>query len=297
MDVQRVPLDLIDPPLVVSRLQLETPAFEELVADIREHGITVPLLLAVYETADPAPLARIPDEGRVDTLRVTRRYRVVDGYRRYNAAKRLGLLEVPAIVQPADEQAELSTLMRVALHRADLTPVEEGVMFQAMHEGLHLTPQGIAEQVGKSRAYVEARMTLAAGDEAVVRAVQAGEVTFSVALELLRVEHPKDREWLLYHAVRGGCTTETMRGWVRDALVRRAAAPAGADPAAPVVSAAAPPVILGDCAWHDGKVPVVELRSLQVCADCYAFLLQTRNRVAAEPAAAGGGGDGGHRPA
>ncbi len=284
MDVQLIPLDLIDPPLVVSRLQLEGPEFEELVADIREHGITLPLIVAPYlPVVEGTVNTLVTTDGRPDGP-VVSRFRVVDGYRRYRAAQRLALVDVPCTLQEAGEAAELETLMRVALHRKDLTPVEEGVMFRSMHEGLHLTAAGIAQRVGKSRAYVEARLDLVDADAAIIIGVQAGEISFSVALELLRCEHPEDRRRLLYHACHGGCTAETMRLWVRDAQANRAALPPHADPRQAVVSAEVYPVVLARCGWCEEQVPGATLGSLLLCVACRQFLFTTRDRLAAADA-------------
>ena len=262
MDTLTLSLDLIDPPLVQERALLHTPAFEDLVTDIRVRGLLQPIVVR-------------PVDGR---------YRVVAGYRRTEAARQAGLLEVPAVVRELDDADELSARCAENAHRENPNPVEEGALFAAMQEGLGFTAAAIAQRVTRSPAYVAARLELVRGPAPVRDAVQDGRITFSVAHELLRCDHPADQAHLLHHAMAGGCTAALMRGWVTDAARRRALQPAGADPRAAVVSPTAPPILTAICDWHEQPVPLDGVLSFRVCTICYQALLQLREHMKAQDA-------------
>lgn len=249
-------------------------AFAELVEDVRAHGLLQPLVLRAVDG----------------------RYRVAAGYRRWKAAKAAGLLEVPATIRAMDDTEELTTRFRENAHRENPNPVEEGVLFATMHEGLGLTPDAIAQRTGKSAPYVRARLALVQGPDGIRDAVLDGTISFSVALELLRCPHPKDQENLLGHARRGGCTAELMRAWIKDATRARAALGPGADPATAVVQPDTRPVLLGVCDWHEGQVPLDNLLSFRACGQCYQVLLALRERVKQDEQAAAGGADGAAAP-
>jgi ParB/RepB/Spo0J family partition protein len=258
--MQTVPLslDLLDQPLIAIRQDMDPVRFQELVDDVRTHGLEQPIIVT-------------PVNGR---------YRVVAGWRRTLACRQAGLLEVPCVVKALDEAGELETMLRENLHREDPNPVEEGALFATMHEGLHLTVSGIAIAVGKSVSYVAARMAIAHGPEDVREALRAGEISLSVARELLRLENDQDRDYLLHHAKSGGATSDTVRRWVSERLMARAAdaaaqTPSGAPPAVPEYQP-----IMGTCEWHKGQVPVDGTLSFRVCGDCYRFLTQVRDKMA-----------------
>ena len=269
MDTQEVSLDLMDPPAVVERAQVAGEELNELVADVRARGLISPIVVRAVEG----------------------RFRVVAGYRRYLAAQAAGLLTVPTIVRAMDDAEELSLRYRENAHRVNPNPVEEGALLAAMQEGLGLTTPAIAERIGRSPRYVHARLALVHGPESVRDAVLGGDVSFAVAQELMRCQHAGDQAFLLGHAKSSGANATLVRQWVEDAGRRRAALPAGADREAPVVSASAPPIILGMCEWHRGQVPLDNLLRFGCCAQCYQYLVAIRDKLAADEAAAPGGVD------
>lgn len=251
MAEQRIHVGLLDEPLIVVRENIETPEFRELVADIAVRGLEV--MVIVRHVGD--------------------RYRVVDGYRRWLAAQRAGLSEIRCDVRELTDEQELQLLMRVGLHRADFTPLEEGRMFAAMEEGLGLKPAAIAQDLGVTVGRVVSRIELVRSPAEIQEAVRDKRISMSVGLELLRCPHPEDRKFLLHHATHGGCTTELMRAWVQKAAADRAALPAGADPTAPVVTVEARPQLLGVCNVHEGEVPIELLLTQRICADCWRAIM------------------------
>lgn len=259
MQVTTLSVDAIVEPLIVVRENLDTPEFRELVADIRAHGLEVPIIVRAVDA----------------------KFRVVDGYRRWRASREAGLLDVPTEVRDLTDEEEIAVLMRVALHRADFTPLEEGKMFAVMHEGLHRTYEGIAADVGKSVTYVTDRLAVVRGPEDVRQALAAGEINFTVAKELIRVAHDGDRQYCLHWAISQGASVETVRGWVKERLQNRALNPTAAPPATAADNFGEPPVAMGSCEWHHGPAPLNAIVSYRVCSACYDQLQVINARLEA----------------
>ncbi len=250
MQTVDLPLDQLVPPVVIMREDMDPAGFKELVDDIRAHGLEQPIIVR-------------PFEGK---------YRVVAGWRRKQASDAAELLTVPCVVKDIDEDQEVEVMLRENLHRENPSPLDEGKMFCVMNEGLHLTPEGIAQRVGKSITYVRTRMAVMRGPAKVVDALRAGNITLSVALELHKCTSPEDLDYCLYWAITGGATADLVRRWVQERNLARAAGETGAAPAAAPSSTATSEVMLGRCDWHRGQVPLDGVLGFHLCGECYMAL-------------------------
>jgi ParB family transcriptional regulator, chromosome partitioning protein len=248
------------PPLVPMRDDVDEEALQELAASIRKSGLLEPI------TVTP--------EGVL--------YRLVAGSRRLAACQLAGLVEIPAVIQARDQEGQITAMVEENLHRAQPTPLDEARVFAVLQEAFGKTVAEIAELVHKSRGYVAERLRILHGPEDVREALRAGQVSLSVALELLRATHDGDRAFLLGHALAGGATTSTVRRWVQEAELRRQVQPHQPTAGAEVVQLQVPETIMATCEWHRGQVPMDTTLSFRVCGDCFTFLGKLREEVARE---------------
>ncbi len=105
----------------------------ELADTIRVHGVIVPLIVRPR-----------PDGG----------YFLIAGERRWRAAQRAGLHEVPVVVQDVTETTALERALVENLQRADLGPLEEAAAYQRLVSEYDLTHDDVAERVGKDRTTI-----------------------------------------------------------------------------------------------------------------------------------------------
>jgi len=105
----------------------------ELAESIKIHGIIVPLVVRSR-----------PDGG----------FYLIAGERRWRAAQRAGLHEVPVVVQEVDAQEAFERALVENLQRSDLSAIEEAVAFQRLADEFHLTQDQIADRIGKDRTTV-----------------------------------------------------------------------------------------------------------------------------------------------
>ncbi|MEL7155621.1 MAG: ParB/RepB/Spo0J family partition protein, partial [Actinomycetota bacterium] len=104
-----------------------------LAASIEEVGILQPLLV------------RRIDENQ---------YELIAGERRWRAAQRAGVEEIPVLVRRTDDQGSLEEAVVENLHRQDLTGVEEAAAYRQLMDDFGLTQEAVAQRVGKSRSAV-----------------------------------------------------------------------------------------------------------------------------------------------
>ncbi|HET7032644.1 MAG TPA: ParB/RepB/Spo0J family partition protein [Casimicrobiaceae bacterium] len=131
--LQAVAIDRVQPGKYQPRTQMNDDALEELAASIREHGVMQPILV------------RPIDGGR---------FEIVAGERRWRAAKRAGLSEVPALVKAVPDQSALALALIENIQREDLNPLEQANGLARLIEEFGMTHDAAAKAVGRSRSAV-----------------------------------------------------------------------------------------------------------------------------------------------
>ncbi len=171
-----------------------------LAASIRSFGILEPLVVRV--------------KGK--------RYEVIAGHRRLAAAKSIKLRKVPCVVRTFDDlEAEGAALVE-NIQREGLEPIDEGDAIAALVDQGE-TIEGVAEKVGRSISYVAKRRQLATLHPKARAAVQKGEVSLGVALQIARLPKAQHVEAL---ELLEGHTEESARSTIeRSFLLRLADAP------------------------------------------------------------------------
>jgi ParB family transcriptional regulator, chromosome partitioning protein len=115
------------------RRRFDEQKLGELADSIRVHGVIVPLVVRPREHGG---------------------YFLIAGERRWRAAQRAGLHEVPVVVQDVEEATALERALVENLQRADLGPLEEAAAYQRLVDEYALSHDEIAERIGKDRSTV-----------------------------------------------------------------------------------------------------------------------------------------------
>ena len=115
------------------RTRMDETALNELADSIREQGLMQPILV------------RPVDGGS---------FEIIAGERRWRAAQRAGLTEVPALVKNVPDQSVLALSLIENIQREDLNPLEEAIGLQRLIEEFGLTHEAAAKAVGRSRSTV-----------------------------------------------------------------------------------------------------------------------------------------------
>jgi ParB family transcriptional regulator, chromosome partitioning protein len=139
---------------------------DELAASLRERGIIQPIVVR--------SLRGVPDG-----------YEIIAGERRWRAAQRAGLHEVPVVVVEATDAEALQLAIIENVQRADLNPLEEAEGYRSLMEEFHNSQEEIAKIVGKSRSYIANTLRLLKLPDAVKDYIQSGKLTAGHARMLI----------------------------------------------------------------------------------------------------------------
>lgn len=154
-------------------------------------------------------------------------YEIVAGERRWRAAQRAGLRNVPALVRDADDRGALEAAVVENVHRQDLNALEEAAAYRQLMDDFGLTQSDVAARVGRSRSTVANTVRLLNLIPAVQRFVVEGHLSAGHGRALLTLEDEAVQQALAEEVVREGLTVrETER---RAAEIHAAAKDAAAD--------------------------------------------------------------------
>jgi ParB family chromosome partitioning protein len=168
---QKIPIEFLRPNPRNPRRNFGEDGLDELAASIKEKGIIQPLLAR--------PLAGIADA-----------YEIIAGERRWRAAQRAGLHEVPIISFEADDRQALELAIIENVQRADLDPLEEAAGYERLGDEFLYTQADLAKVIGKSRSHVSNCLRLLKLPERTKSLLRGGKISAGHARVLLSSAEP-----------------------------------------------------------------------------------------------------------
>jgi ParB family chromosome partitioning protein len=192
--VMQLPIESVQRSAAQPRKRFDERGLEELAGSIREHGVLEPILVRRAGTG----------------------YAIVAGERRWRAAQRAGLREIPALLREANDRESFELALVENLQRADLNAMEEAEAFDTLTREHGLTQEQVAERVGKDRSTVANAMRLLKLPADVRDQVRAGALEMGHARALLALEKAEAIRKVAHQVVR-----EELSVRATEALVRR----------------------------------------------------------------------------
>ncbi|MCP5153458.1 MAG: ParB/RepB/Spo0J family partition protein [Ectothiorhodospiraceae bacterium] len=202
-ELRALPVERIRRGRYQPRVAFDTEALDELAQSIRARGVVQPIVVR--------PL---PDGG----------FEIVAGERRWRAAQRAGLAEIPAVVRDIPDEAALAVALVENVQRENLNPVEEARALKRLHDEFGLTHQQAAEAVGRSRAAVSNLIRLLDLAPEVLEQLEGGALEMGHGRALLTLAPAMQREAAAAVTARGLSVRQT------EALVRQMTRPPGQTP-------------------------------------------------------------------
>lgn len=234
---RRIPVDRIEPNPDQPRMTWNEEGLDELAASVREHGVLQPILVR------PLPAGR---------------YQLIAGERRWRAATKAGLTQIPAMIEEIDDDTALEIAIIENLQREDLSPVDEALMFERMTTEHGYSVRKLAQKLGKDKGYIENRLRLADAPAEIKQLVSLRKDTLSHAYELLKVEDPRKRRRLAEQVARGELSLIKLRERIEGRPTRAhdaESAPDGAVHGPAGTAAVHDPTADATAAWTGHRAP------------------------------------------
>ena len=166
-----IPISKISPLPGQPRTIFDEEALSELAASIEARGVIQPIIV------------RPKGEGT---------YQLVAGERRWRAAQKARLHQIPAIVRDLDEREVMALALIENIQREDLNPIEEARAYHRLSEDEGLSQADIAKMLDKSRSHVANLQRLLALPDDVIGLVEAGDLSMGHARALIGYEEASE---------------------------------------------------------------------------------------------------------
>ena len=188
--IQNLKLIDVEPNKNQPRQRFDSEKIDEIAESIKEYGVIQPIIVTKEED----------------------HYKIVAGERRWRAAKKAGISEIPAIVREYSEQTNKEIALIENIQRENLNPIEKARALQELINKYNLTQQQLSDKLGISRSGIANTVRILNLDKRVIDLAQEGKLTEGHCKTLLRIEDPdKQYETAKYMIESGDSVREAER--------------------------------------------------------------------------------------
>lgn len=180
------------------RLHFNEEKLNELSSSVKEHGVIQPLIV----TQDGA------------------KFELVAGERRFEAAKRAGLLKVPVIIREVGEKEKLELAITENVQRHDLDPIEEAKAYQKLTDDFEMSQEEVAKKMGKSRSAVANKIRLLGLPVEIQKAMISGEISEGHAKAILALPNQEKQRALFELIKKNGLTVRQVEEKTKEVSVK-----------------------------------------------------------------------------
>ncbi len=189
-----IPADRLAPGRFQPRRRFGEEALNALAESVREHGVLQPILAR--------PMADMPGH-----------YEIIAGERRWLAARRAGLTDVPVTVRALDDRMAMEAALAENVQRRNLSPIEEAEGYKRLLEEFGCSQERLSTVVGRSRPHIANMLRLLALPEPVRLMVDDGSLSAGHARALAA---DRDPAGLADRVAREGMSVRRVERLVRE---------------------------------------------------------------------------------
>lgn len=164
--IQKLFTDDIHPNPGQPRKHFDEAALSELAESIKQYGVLQPIIVC--------PMGK--------------GYEIIAGERRWRASVKAGIKDIPAIIREKAEVERLEIALIENVQRVDLSPLEQAVSIEYLHEQLNVSYQDIAQKLGKAAPTVNNIVRLLQLPEAARKALHNNHITEGHARAILSLK-------------------------------------------------------------------------------------------------------------
>ena len=191
--VQNLKLIDIEPNRDQPRRTFNSESLEELATSIKRYGVIQPIIVTKMNY-----------------------YQIVAGERRWRAAKKAGLMEIPCLVRDSTERKNREIALIENIQREDLNPIDKALGFRQLLEEYGMTQQELSDTVGIGRSTLANNLRILNLDERVQNLAREGKISEGHCRQLLCYEDPDKQYKMALKIIETGDSVRDIERKVRN---------------------------------------------------------------------------------
>lgn len=180
--IEKIPVGQIQSSPYQPRRHFDESALKDLSNSITRHGVVQPLVVTPVKDG---------------------KYTLIAGERRWRASQLAGLKTVPAIIRSSEEIEQLEIALIENVQRVDLSPLEQAVSIERLHEQFSLSYESIAQRLGKAPSTVNNTVRLLQLPAAAREALTSNKISEGHARAILALKGDAKRQQYLLETIIG----------------------------------------------------------------------------------------------
>ena len=192
--IEKIRLTEIEPHKGQPSKQFVSESLDELAESIKRYGVIQPIIVSKQDEY----------------------YEIIAGERRWRAAKRAGLEEMPCIVRDDDERKKREISLIENIQREDLNPIEKARSFKELMEEYSLTQMQMSEIIGISRSAIANTIRILNLDNRVIDLALEGKLTEGHCRSLVSVDDPEKQYKLALKIIETGDSVRDIERKVKN---------------------------------------------------------------------------------
>ena len=192
--VKTIKIVNIEPNTEQARKTFSDESIEELAQSIKNYGILQPII--------------VENKGKY--------YRIIAGERRWRAAKKAGLTEIPCLVRNEDEQRNKEISLIENIQRENLNPIEKALGYKQLIDNYNLRQQDLADKLGISRTNVTNTLRILNLDPRVIQLALDGKLTEGHCRSLMAITDSENQYQTALKIIENGGTVRDIEQTVKN---------------------------------------------------------------------------------
>ena len=193
-EIIEISIEDIMPNRFQPRIIFDQKSLEELANSIRQHGIIQPLVVR----------------------KLSDKYEIIAGERRYKAAVLAGLKKLPCIVMNLNDNESAEVAIVENIQRKEMTPLEEALSYKKLLDKGYLTQDQLASRMGKSQPSIANKLRLLSLDDEVKDALMHEKISERHARSLLTLKSNEEQKQVLNQIIDNKLTVKQTDDLIRN---------------------------------------------------------------------------------